>query len=235
MSKPFSGRRTELDQLRSLHARGKHVLIIGPGGVGKTALLQHVGRYAPLLICEQSSSLRPICDSLERQLGWGHSELNVIERKNRLLDHLRHRDEPIAFDHVARPAPRVARFMAHLIEHIPTWIVCHSDQPKDLGHLWQHVYNFTRVQIAPLSAAETRALIQAAVSGGNVQPDARQHADKLHRMSGGNPRILEQLLTELAIREYKIDNSLGLHLLDLDRRIHEIDAAAKAAPSEHTP
>jgi len=54
-------------------------------------------------------------------------------------------------------------------------------------------------------------------------------------MSGGNPRILEQLLTELAIREYKIDDSLGLHLLDLDRRIHEIDVAAKAAPSEHTP
>ena len=47
-------------------------------------------------------------------------------------------------------------------------------------------------------------------------------------MSGGNPRILEELLIELAAREYEIDSSFDLDLLDLDRRIHEIDAAIKA-------
>jgi hypothetical protein len=229
----FFGREREIDQLRGLHMLWKHVLIVGSAGIGKTALLRQVGRYCPLLICEETSSLRRICDGLERQLGWVHHKLNVIERKNRLLAYLEHRDERIVFDHVARPAPRVSRFMAHLIEHIPTWIVCHSDQPNDLGHLWQHVYDFTRVEIVPLRAAETRVLIQATVSEGNVQPDARQHADELHRMSGGNPRILKQLLTELAIREYKIDNPFDLHFLDLDRRIHEIDAAVKAATSKH--
>ena len=58
--------------------------------------------------------------------------------------------------------------------------------------------------------------------------DARKYADELHRMSGGNPRILEELLIELAAREYRIDSSFGLDLLDLDRRIHEIDIAIKA-------
>jgi hypothetical protein len=47
-------------------------------------------------------------------------------------------------------------------------------------------------------------------------------------MSGGNPWILEELLIELSAREYKMDDSLGLDLLDLDRRIHEIDLAVKA-------
>jgi hypothetical protein len=53
-------------------------------------------------------------------------------------------------------------------------------------------------------------------------------------MCGGNPRILEELLIELAAREYKIDSSFGLDLLDLDRRIHEIDVAIKAAAQTPT-
>jgi DNA mismatch repair protein MutS len=40
-----------------------------------------------MLVCEESSSLRRICDSLESQLGWTHFKLTVIERKNRLLDY----------------------------------------------------------------------------------------------------------------------------------------------------
>ena len=47
-------------------------------------------------------------------------------------------------------------------------------------------------------------------------------------MSGGNPRILEELLIELGARKYKIDGSFGLDLLDLDRRIHEIGLSIEA-------
>jgi len=50
-----------------------------------------------MLLCEESSSLRRICDSLERQLGWTHGKLNVVERKNRLLAYLERRGEPVAF------------------------------------------------------------------------------------------------------------------------------------------
>lgn len=35
-----------------------------------------------------------------------------------------------------------------------------------------------------------------------------------------NPRVLEELLIELAAREYRLENSFGRKLLDLDRRIH---------------
>ena len=33
---------------------------------------------------------------------------------------------------------------------------------------------------------------------------------------------------QLAARQYKINSSFGLNLLDLDRRIHEIDVSIKA-------
>jgi hypothetical protein len=169
------------------------------------------------------SSLRRICDSLELQLGWAHHKLNLVERKNRLLGYLLRRGEPVAFDHVSRTPPRIARFIAHLTEQVPIWLTCRSDKPHDIGHIWPELYKFTRVEISPLTQLETRALIAEAVAQGNIQADAREHVDELQRMSGGNPRILEDLLIELGARKYKIDSSFGLDLLELDRRIHDLD------------
>jgi hypothetical protein len=227
----FFGREREVNELRSLHALRKHVVIVGSAGVGKTALLRQVQQHCALLICEETSSLRRIGDSLERQLGWTHHKLNVIERKNRLLAYLIRRGELVAFDHLAHTPPKVARLIAHLGERIPIWIACRSDGPHDIGHVWPELYKFVRVKLPPLTETETRVLIDEAVAQGNIQPNARKHVDELHRMSGGNPRVLEELLVELAAREYRIDSSFGLGLLDLDRRIHEIDVATKA-PAE---
>jgi AAA ATPase-like protein len=224
----FFGREREINELRALDALRKHVLVVGPAGIGKTALLRQVRQRCPVLVCEETSSLRRICDSLERQLGWAHCKLNVIERKNRLLAYLIRRGEPVAFDHVAHTVPRVARFIAHLAEQIPIWIACRSDRPHEIGHVWPELYRFARIELTPLTEVETRMLIDEAVAQGNIQADAREHTDELHRISAGNPRILEELLIELAAREYKIDSSFGLDLLDLDRRIHEIDLAVKA-------
>jgi ABC-type phosphate/phosphonate transport system ATPase subunit len=95
------GRRELNENLRVLYARRKHVLIVGAEGIGKTALLRQVGHSCSILLCEETSSLRRICDSLERQLGWTHSKLIVVERKNQLLAYLERRGELVAFDQVA--------------------------------------------------------------------------------------------------------------------------------------
>jgi putative ribosome biogenesis GTPase RsgA len=39
---PFVGRKKELAQLQRLHAERKHALILGPAGVGKTTLVNHL-------------------------------------------------------------------------------------------------------------------------------------------------------------------------------------------------
>ncbi len=225
----FFGREKEVDQLRSLYALRKHVLLVGPAGIGKTALLRQVRQHCPLLVSEETSSLRRVCDSVERQLSWSYRKLDVIERKNRLLVYLGRRGEPVAFDHVAHTRPRIARFIAHLGEQIPIWIACRSDRSDEVGHIWQELYKFTCIEIAPLAAVETRTFVEQAVAQGNIQADARKHVDELHQMSAGSPRVLEGLLIELAAREYKMDSSFGLDLLSLDRRIHEVDLAVKAA------
>jgi len=224
----FVGRENEIEELRLIYTERRPVLIIGAPGVGKTALLRQMRQSYPMLLCEETTSLRRICDSFERQIGWKHYKMNVIERKNRLITYLGRRGEPVALDDVALTPPRVARFIAHLIERVPVWIACRSQLAKDIGAVWQYLYNFAQVELGPLTLAESTALIEAAVEIGNVQPEICGHIRQLHHMAKGNPRILEELLIELAARQYKMDRAFGLHLLDLDRRIHELDAAVKA-------
>lgn len=225
----FTGREKEMKQLNELYRERKHVLILGNAGIGKTALLWQLRQSCPFLFCEETSSLRRICDGLERQLGWKHYKMNVIERKNRLLTYVQRRGETVVLDHVALTPPRVSRFIAHLMERVPVWIACRSTLPDDIGHVWQYLYEFERMELVPLTLKDTRTLIEEAVALGNIQTEARNHISQLHKLSKGIPRILEEILIELSSREYKMEKPFGIHLLDLDRRIQEIDLAIKAA------
>lgn len=224
----FIGRDREIQQLTQCYLDRKHVLLVGSDGTGKTALLRQMRQYFPMLLCEETSSLGRICDGLERQLGWKHYKMSLIERKNRLIAYLGRRGEPVVFDNMALTPPRVARFVAHLLERIPVWIAARSPMAGDIGAVWQHLYAFEKIDLGPLSLTESTALIEAAVTIGNVQPDVRSRIRKLHEMSGGNPRVLENLLIELTAREYKMDGVFGMRLLDLDRRIHEVTAETAA-------
>jgi hypothetical protein len=227
----YVGHEEEIARLGDLFLARRCVLLVGPAGAGKTALFRRIRQQCPMLLCEETSSLRRICDGLEQQLGWTHYKMNVVERKNRLLHYLARRGEVVALDHVARTPPRVARFIERLSESVPVWIACRSDQPHDIGRVWEYLYKCVRVEVPPLTRHDAKLLIERAVAFGSIQSQAKEHVGQLYRLSKGNPRILEEFLIELADRKYDMEKRFGWHLLDIDRRIHEVthDAARVSA------
>ena len=96
----FVGREREITQLGALHAQRKHVLIIGPAGVGKSALVERLREQLTLLVSSKSSHLGGICEGLEPQLGLTPAGLKLLERKKRLREALGAAGRSVVFDGV---------------------------------------------------------------------------------------------------------------------------------------
>jgi hypothetical protein len=217
----FAGRESQLDQLHALFAQRRHVLLIGPAGIGKSALLRHFGSGASLLFCKETSRLSQICDGLERQLGCNHPRLTVSERKKRLISYVAKRGQPIVFDHLAHTPPRIAGFIALLTQHVPVWISCRSEMPQYIGHVWECLSDFVHLRLSPLKKSDTRLLIAQAIEKGTIRSDALDHFETLYRMSKGNPWLLKELLIELSTRQYKMATSFRRCLPALEGRMRE--------------
>jgi hypothetical protein len=124
-----------------------------------------------------------------------------------------------------KATPRVTRFIGKLSDRIPVWIVCRSPHVQEIGHLWELLYKFTQVELPPLTVGETRAVLEFAVASERIQSDVLGYVAQLHHLCRGNPRTLEQLLVELAARKYRVNDTAGRQLLEIDREIHSFERA----------
>jgi hypothetical protein len=219
---PFVGRAKEAEQLRRLHAQRKHVLILGQGGVGKSALIGHLASLLPLVVCPQSAHLSDICGALESQLGLDAAGQRLIQRKNRILQAVSVAAKTVVFDGVGWATPKVSSLLGCVSERVPVWIVTRSGHPWDLGHVWPRLGRFAQLELRPFHLAEARALVEAAVSAGLIPVAALEAVERLHHLSAGVPRVLCELLHGLASGDYDPRRPNDLKLLDLDRRIHQL-------------
>ena len=219
---PFMGREREIIQLGALHAQRQHVLIIGPAGVGKSALVEHMRERLSLLVSGRSAHLGGICEGLESQLGLAPSGLRLLDRKKRLREALGAAGRVVVFDGVGWTGPKVSSFFESVAERAPVWICTRSEHPWDIGHFWPLLARFARVEVRPFHLSETQALVKAAAESGRVPAGAAGIVEWLQRRSGGIPLVLCKLLEEAASGKYDLNNPLDLRRLNLDRRIHEV-------------
>ncbi len=223
---PFAGRAREIARLEHFHRQRKHVLILGAPGVGKTALVEHVGRRWPLLIASRSTCLGQICDELEAPLGLAAVGLRLLDRKKRLRQALATTGKTVVFDGLGWTTPKLASFLESLLERGPVWLCSRSEHPWDVGHFWRLLVKFEKVELQPFRLMETQGWVEASVQAGALPSEALNIVEWLHHRSGGNPLILRELFSELATGQYDLGNRHDLRLLDLDRRIHELFPAA---------
>jgi predicted ATPase len=219
---PFVARETEIARLCELCAERKHVLILGPAGVGKSALVGHLRERLSLLVSPKSVHFGEICESLEPQLRLNGEGLKLLARKRQLRAALRECGKAVVFDGVGWAGPKVSSFFESVAERAPVWICARSEHPWDIGHIWPLLARFARVELRPFHLSETQELVEAAVRAGIIPAEARTIIEWLHRRSAGCPLLLREILEELATGKYDLANPLALRRLDLDRRIHEV-------------
>ena len=222
---PFVGRTKEIALLQRLHARRKHVLILGPEGVGKSALVAHLRESLGLRVCPASERLSEICEALEHEFGLASDDLHLVKRKNRLLKALKgipHRRDTVVFDGASWTTPKLSSFIESVSERVPVWLCERSERPWDIGRIWPLLVRFEHVELKPFHPSETLLLVGAAVRGGSVPADTLNIVEWLHRHAAGSPKILCELLDEIARGHYDLNEPLALRRLDLDRRIHEM-------------
>src|ERR1035437_3228577 len=116
---PFVGREGEIELLRQLHKRRRHVLILGAQGVGKSALVAHLRRSLNLRVCPASKRLSEICEALEREFDLEAGDLHLVRRKNRLLKALKGTKRAVVFDGASWTTPKLAAFIENVSERVP--------------------------------------------------------------------------------------------------------------------
>ena len=224
---PFVGRENQIAWLRQFHKEHSRVLILGPEGIGKSALVEQVRFPFGLWVCPHSEHLSEICESLERELGLAADGLSIVKRKNRILKLVGERkDVTVVFDGATWTTPKLGSFIENLCSRVPVWLCARSEHPWDIGRIWPLLVKFEHIELKPFHPKETQSLVAASIRGGIVPEKTLGIIDWLHRHAQGNPKILCELLSEIAHGRYDFNNPHSLQLLDLDRRIHELFPAS---------
>jgi len=224
LSLPFIGRKKEIAQLRRLHAQRKHAVILGPTGIGKSALVACLRRSMPLIVCAQSEPLGGICEYLEIELNSPAPRLPLVRRKNRLIKMLAEIHRTVVFDGAGWTTPKVSSFFESAMELAPVWICARSELARDIGHFWPLLARFEKIELRPFRFSETNALLAAAVESGRIPPSVKPFVRQLHRLSGGLPLALVKLLEQFSVGHYDLSRRTGLQLLELDCQIKNLSA-----------
>jgi AAA ATPase domain len=228
LSLPFVGRKKEITRLRRLCGQRENALVLGPAGVGKSALVAHLRGTLPLVICARSETLGEICSHLESELNLPMPYSRLCQRKNHLLKILAGTSQTIVFDGAGWTTPKISSFLESAMERAPVWLCARSECAREIGHFWPLLARFEKIELQPFHFSETSALLAAAVEGGQAPSSVRRYARQLHRLSGGLPLALIELLEQSADGHYDLSRRTGLQLLELDRRIKNLHFAASA-------
>jgi hypothetical protein len=227
-STPFVGRAPLLRRLAAMARAGKHVLLVGPAGVGKSRIVAEITRQFPMLLAPRCGCLGDFLGDLEPQARLDVGELKLAARVHRLAAELPKTRRALVLENVRRVPPRVAHLVRVLLSRQPVWLVTRSVMPLDLGHVWPYLFFFQRVDVPPFTADETHAFL-AAVEFAGDRGELLASARRLHRLSAGHPGTLAALVAELRGRTYDLRTAEGLRLLALHARISLVEAQLAAS------
>ena len=149
--------------------------------------------------------------------------LNILALKKKCYEILKSTPNYIVLDHVGRVEPKHYAFFTYVLEkNIPLLVISRGLDKKAIGHLCMALYDFEKVEIKNFDKTASNNLIGYFIKefGIKVTKEA-EFKQAIFNHSKGNPKIIKALCFLARDVKYKRNDSLDVHLMDLDRRINE--------------
>lgn len=238
----FIGQADLLATLWELALKGRHTLITGEKGIGKSVLMARLyrglkeGGEVRVLLVEESRNLRPMMLALGEQLHeyrlFRHPYLSdaatarmtwrtllpkvrglaATDLARAVVTSLQGQRCLILLDHLDRLVPTTEGWFHQLI-NVATLVVVTSDpQAKSVKAFLERIP--ARVEVPALTREETYRLIDACLTLVPIAvQDPEHYRRSLYHASGGNPKIVKDLLADHSL-EKRIDRQ-GIRELGL--------------------
>ncbi|HUK40801.1 MAG TPA: hypothetical protein VLX11_07155 [Candidatus Acidoferrales bacterium] len=197
---PLVGRKEECRVIEELMHQRKNILVTGEGGVGKSAILDHVMAARSgknVLYSKQSATLKgTLVNIVEFATGAKNlAKKNILALKKICYQLLDPSPEYLILDHLGWVEPKFYGFLIYLTERrIPLIIVTREREKQRLGHFWMGLYDFEKLEIKNLDAAGTDQLIDSCAASLDLKlEDTADFKREVFRTSKGNPKIIEEL------------------------------------------
>jgi hypothetical protein len=224
------GRKDELKLINDLMDKKRNIIMFGEEGVGKSAIAQRILLERldknNLYVWENGTlrlTLVGIIAGRSQEKNIAIDSLNILALKKKCYEIIQNFSDYIVLDHMGRVEPKHYTFLTYLFEkNIPLLVISRGLDKKDFGHLRMALYDFEKVEITNFDKTVSNNLIGYFIKefGIKITKEA-EFKQAIFNYSKGNPKIIKALCFLARDVKYKRNDSLDVHLMDLDRRINE--------------
>ncbi len=246
------GRQRELHQLREYIARHRHTLVVGPVGIGKTALLRAAVEQAPrVVVIAHIAPFRQALLSVAQQLQ-AQGRLVLPETDTAYLDwseikpHLSHLttsefvktlapvlcETIVVIDDVAGMTPTIGKLLEPFFE--TSLIIGAITTIESTGELLPFFWHFQLLPLGPLSREHAKMLLWSRIDRTRL-PDAECFETHALDVANGNPLAIVELVRQASRQPLQdpaeikaLTHDAGIRYVDLTPMLLIIGACAVA-------
>lgn len=217
------GRDEILDTVEALAFSGETVLVYGPLGIGKTAILgqlahraDHAGR--PCAICPRTERLSDVTEALVRGYATRTGALTQRKRRSRVRLAIEHNPGILLLDHLLEVGSAVKGYLRSLRgTGLGVLIAADVEQSRDHAHVRALGLAYRELALPPLHGRHLRRLLDFELRSGRL-PYAVPESDReaLIDVARGRPGWIVRLAAAASQMRYWRGDRLLIELLATD-------------------